>query len=113
MAAFIDAAEIASREPAVDYSFGGHFRIVQVVRHNRLAADRNFADAFAVWIQDTDFHPGNGPTHSFGTEGLGIVQGDGSARLRAAVAVVDGNAEVMEKLNRRGLGERAADKQGT
>ena len=40
-----------------------------------------------------------------------IIQRDRRARFRAAVAVVNGNAEVVKKFNRRGLGERAADEQ--
>ena len=42
-----------------------------------------------------------------GLKSFSVIAG---ARLRAAVAVADGNAEVVEKLQRRGLRESAADK---
>ena len=50
------------------------------------------------------------PTVS-GRKGLQVVQGDRGARFRAAVAVVDRNAEIVEKLDGGGFGERSADEQ--
>ena len=65
----------------------------------------------ASGLTNANFHSAHGAAHRFGAKRLQIVQGDRGARFRAAVAVVDRNAEIVEKLDRGGLGERAADEQ--
>ena len=70
MASGIEAAEIAGHQPAVDDGFGGEFRLVQVAGHDRFAANRNFADAVGVRIDDANFHAGERLADSVGAERL-------------------------------------------
>ena len=58
MAVRIEAAEVAGHKPAIDYSFGGKLGLVEIAGHYGFAADRDFADAFGIGIEDADFHAG-------------------------------------------------------
>src|ERR1700737_5363182 len=60
MAAGIEAAEVAGHEPTIDDGFGGELRLVEVAGHHGFAADRDFADAFGIGIEDADLHTGEG-----------------------------------------------------
>ena len=111
MAGRVEAAQVAGLQPAVHDGLGGQLRLVEVVRHNGLAAHRHFADAVGVGRDDAHFHPRQRLADGVGPEGVEVVEGDGGAGFGEAVAVGDRDAEVVEKLQGGRLGEGAAHKQ--
>ena len=111
MARGIDAAEVAGHEPAIHDGFRRHFRIVQISRTSRSCCARPLRRFRPRPAPDANFHPAHGFADGVGPEGLEIVQRDRGARFRATVAVVNRNADVVEKLNRGRFGKRAADEQ--
>src|SRR5262249_48061191 len=92
MAPFIEAAQVACVQPAVDDGLGSEFGIVEVTSHDRLAANTDLADALRVGTDTFQFHTGQRLTDSVRTKGLEIVDGDRSARFRKAVAICYGDA---------------------
>ena len=112
VAACVEAAQVAGHQPSVHDRFRGHFRIVEILRHHGLAAHGHFADAFGVGIRDANLDARQRLAHCVRAKWFEIIQRDGRAGLGAAVAVADRNAQVVEKLQGRWLGERAADEQG-
>src|SRR5207302_7408415 len=105
----VKAAEVAGQKPAVDDGFGRKFRLIQVAGHDGLAADTNFTDAVGGGIQNAHFHPGQRLADSVRAKGFQIVDGDRRARFRKSVSVGDGNAQVVEKLQRLRFTEGAAN----
>ena len=63
----------------------------------------------ALALDDANFHSGQRLADGVRAKGPQIIHRDRSARFREAVAVGNGDAEIVEKLKRLRLGESAAD----
>src|SRR4030095_2421807 len=108
----VEPSDIAGAEPAVDDGFGGEFRFMQIAGHDGLAANLNLADAVGTGISNADFHAWKRLSDGVRAKRFQIVDGDRGAGFGEAVAVSDGNADVIEKLQSLRLGERATDNDG-
>src|SRR5262249_55578830 len=69
----------------------------------------DLADAVCVRFDDAYLHPGQRFADGVGTEGMQVVNGDGSAGFGQAIAIRDGNAEVVKKLQRLRFAEGPTD----
>src|SRR6476469_9735392 len=108
----IETPEIAGQQPAVNDSFGGQLRIVEVVRHDRRALGRDFADAVSVGLKNAELYARQRLTYRIGPKWLQIVDGQDGAGFGEPVAIRNRNAEVIEKLQSRGLHESATGDEG-
>ena len=54
MAVPLEPAEIAGHQPAINDGFEREFWIIEIVRHDRLAADSDFANPFGVGTQNAE-----------------------------------------------------------
>ena len=106
----IKAAKIAGDQPAIHDGLRGQLGIVQVVRHHRLAVNRNFADAIGIGIENTQLDSRQRLAYGVRAKRLQVIQGERGAGLGKPVSVGDGNAEIVEKLQRRRLDEGSASK---
>ena len=99
-------------QPAVYDGFGGHFGIVEIVGHQGAAAHGDFADAFGARIYDFHFHAWERLADGVGAEWFQIIDRDRGAGFGAAVAIAYRDSQIVEKLQRFGFGESAADEEG-
>ena len=111
MAAALKPAEIAGQKPAIDDGLQGEFRIIQIVRHHRLAARRHFPHTFSIRTQNSQFDSGQRLADRIGAERFEVVEREGGARFGETVTVDHGNAEIVEELQRRGFQECSAGNQ--
>ena len=112
MARRVDAAEVAGHQPAVHDRFRGQ----SPDRRGSATSPSCCAPPLRRFprrrVRRCEFPlPGSGRPTVSGAKRIEIVERDGGARLGQAVAVGDRNAEVVKKLQRLRLGERAAHKQ--
>src|SRR4029077_11850359 len=75
------------------------------------ASYRHFTHAIRTGINDAQLHSSYRLSPPVGAEGPEIVHRDGGARLRASVTVGDLDAEIVEKFQSLGLGERSANQE--
>src|SRR5437588_1607640 len=108
----VEAAKVTGQEPAVDDRFRREFRLIQVARHDCLAANRDFADAVDGGVHDAYFHPGQRLANGIRAKRFQIVDRDGRPGFRESISVGDGNSEIVEKLQRLWFGEGATDDDG-
>ena len=111
MAAALEPAQIARQKPAIDNGFQRQFRIVEIVRHHRLASHSDFADAVGVRTQNSQLDSRQRLADRVGAERLQIVERERRARFGEAVSIHHRNAEIVEELHGRRLHERAAGNQ--
>ena len=76
------APEIAGHQPAVDDGFRGQFGIVEIMRHDRLAANGDFADAIRHRDSRYYFHARQRLANGVRAEWFEIVHGDRRACFR-------------------------------
>ena len=112
MAARVEPPEVAGHQPAVHDGLRGHLGIVEIMRHHRFAAHGDFARCRPARDRRCAPRiPGTGlPTVSGrnGSKSLRVMAVHASVQ---AVAIGDLDAKIVEKLQRGGLGECAADQQ--
>src|SRR5215475_686437 len=94
----IKASQIASHQPSGDDCLRGQIGIVQIVRHDGLAADNDLADSVGVGVEDLDIHAWQRLADGVRAERFEVVERD--RRPRFGQSVADGylNAEVIEEL---------------
>src|SRR5919198_5140387 len=113
MLAAVEAPKIAGEEPPIYDGLCGEFGIVEIVRHHGLTAYRNFADAFRIRVQNTQFNPRKRLAHRVGTKRFEVIQCESRAGLGQAIAIGYGDSEVVKELKRGRLDKCAARKHGT
>ena len=85
-------------QPAIHDRLRRHLRVIEILRHQRFAAHRHFADALGVWIHDFYFHAGQWLSNGVRAKRLEIIQGDRRSRFGAAVSVPNWNSKIIKKL---------------
>src|SRR5438132_8396832 len=108
----VELAEVTGAQPAIHDRLGGKLRLVEIAGHDCLAADVHFTDAILTGVDDLDFHARKRLANGVRAKWLEIVHGDSRAGLGEAVAIGDGDAEIVEKLQRLWFGERASHDDG-
>src|SRR5215467_6786472 len=109
MAVLVELPQVAGHQPAVDNRLSGKLGVVEIARHNRFTAHANFTDAVASGIDNANFHPRQRLANRIGAKRLQIIDGDGGTGSRKAVAIGNGNSQIVEKLQYLRLRERATD----
>src|SRR5450432_2744354 len=103
MSSTVKSPQIAGDQPAVNDGLKREFRVVQIMRHDCLAANRDFAHALVVWIQNPQLDSGERLAHRICPKWLQIVERQRRPRLRQAVPIHHRDAEVIKELHRRRL----------
>ena len=107
----VEMAQIAGVKPAVFYGLPGGGLILKIPGHNVVAPDQDLADAVGVGVENSDFHPCQGPARRPQAGSLRRVEGDHRRGLREAVALQHRKSQPRQVLRQR-LGQfgPAADK---
>src|ERR1700686_1410905 len=108
MSFIVEPAKISGQKPAVNNCFRSQFRIVEVMRHHRLAVRRNFSHALGIGTQYSKLDSRQRLAHGVRAKGLEVVQRKRSARFRQPISIRNWYPKVIKKLQRRGFHESAA-----
>src|SRR5215475_13458673 len=112
MAGVVEASQVTRKEPSIDDGFRRELWIIEIVRHDSLAFYCHFANTVRIRIQNAQLHTWKRPAYGVGTKGLEIIQGHSCSRFGKPVAVRDRDSEIIEKLQRGRLHERATGEKG-
>src|SRR2546421_277248 len=112
VAHLVETPEVAGQEPTFDDGFRREFRLIQIARHDGLAANSNFANAVNRRIHDAYFHSRQRLANGICAKRFQIVDRDGSAGFRESISVGDGNTKIVEKLQRLRFAKSTANNYG-